>query len=281
MEGPKEESKGAAAVAAAAPAVAEETAETGEKSKRDTTSENDDGDKPLVLENGLETYFPDPNIDDSTFIETIAWWAEFTSIHGVYYAFERGHFNKWKQWTWSIIVAACTVSLIYLLTDMIQEYREYKLNTSSETLIPPSMGFPQVTVCNTNMFQSSLQESTGITSPTNEEELVAISQPLDEFIIYTAFSGVVIPPTTTVSTPNTTTANDTLSFFVNGSTTATGGGEGGQEALVWIPTITSNGLCFSFNTNNKRVLKPGPNSGLVRFRSFCVYLGEIVHLRVQ
>jgi Amiloride-sensitive sodium channel len=198
-----------------------------------------DGDDDGLKENGLDTYFPDPDIDNPTLIETIAWWAESTSIHGLHYALERGHFERWKLYLWTVIVATCTVSLISLLTDMISEYRNYKLNTASETIVPSSMDFPQVTVCNTNVFQSSLQQSTGIRSPTNEKELLDISQPLEDFIVYTAFNGITV-------------SNESFSD-------------------IWTSTITFAGECFTFDNTDRRVLKPGPGSGLVGILSQLLY----------
>eukprot|EP00566_Odontella_aurita_P029633 CAMPEP_0113584580 /NCGR_PEP_ID=MMETSP0015_2-20120614/33187_1 /TAXON_ID=2838 /ORGANISM="Odontella" /LENGTH=70 /DNA_ID=CAMNT_0000489655 /DNA_START=152 /DNA_END=361 /DNA_ORIENTATION=+ /assembly_acc=CAM_ASM_000160 len=51
-------------------------------------TKNNDNDSADPSEDAA--FFPDPDVETSTVLETVSWWAEFTSIHGVYYAFERG-----------------------------------------------------------------------------------------------------------------------------------------------------------------------------------------------
>ncbi|CAB9519788.1 Acid-sensing ion channel [Seminavis robusta] len=219
---------------------AEEKEEQSKEDVQEEEEEEEEEEETKLLENGRDTYFPDPRLDDASLLEVIAWWSEFTSIHGVYYMFERGHFSDWLLYAWSALVVACTISLIATLVVMIQEYKEFKVNTSLTPVIPASLPFPQVTVCNTNMFQTSLMDATGIEQPTDEEEFHAISQPLQQFIPYALFNGLPIP-IDDLQLSNETNATNTTDR--------------------WTPTITANGRCFTFQTN-KEVVKPGSGAGL-------------------
>jgi len=188
-------------------------------------TKNNDNDSADPSEDAA--FFPDPDVETSTVLETVSWWAEFTSIHGVYYAFERGHFRAWKQITWLLITMAAAGALMFVLVEEFRGYFEYSINTSVKTIIPNSLSFPQVTVCNHNKYDSSLQNSTGIYEPMNEEQVNAISQPFSDFMLTTEFNQV---------------SYDNLT-------------------QVWTPVITSMGRCYSFVTD-EQVFKPGVTAGL-------------------
>lgn len=196
----------------------------------DVSDDDDDAVVPTDdASNGApETYFPDPNLDNPSVIETLGWWAEFTSTHGVYYMLERGHTMVWKKVIWGILCAVTFGGLLWALTTEIQAFKEYKNNSNSRSMIPISLSFPQITVCNTNMYDSSLQNATGITEPSNEAELNAISQPFQDFILDTTFNGV--------------TYTD-------------------QLTNIWEPVITPYGRCYKFQTD-EQVYAPGPTLGL-------------------
>lgn len=180
----------------------------------------------LPLDAGDYTYFPDPNLHEDSWIDIVGWWAEFTSIHGVYYAFERGHLKPWKQYIWALFTFGCFAAMVATVVVMIQEFAEYKLSTSIQTVNNFSLSFPQVTLCNTNSFDVVLQQETGIVEPIDEAELRAISQPLDEFILLSSFNK--------------------RSLVIN---------------ETWTPIITSFGQCYSFQTDDK-VFRPGSDAGL-------------------
>lgn len=194
-----------------------------------TTTNND---LAAVDNDNNDLYFPNPNLFNPTALETIKWWAEFTSIHGMYYIFERGHFQRWKKLAWSIVVISCTISLLIAIRDEFNSYTEYNVDTNTKTIIPTSLSFPKVTLCNANGgIDATLQHSTGIIEPKNEEELVLISQPLTEFILKTQFNNQVYA------------SRDEL-------------------MEVWTPVITQVGQCFEFVTNEK-VFYPGINAGML------------------
>lgn len=203
-----------------------ETAPLNPASEDTTPSSNDN-----VLRSSpspAKNYFPDPDIHNPTAMETSQWWAEFTSIHGVYYMLERGHFKPWKTYAWTFFVLAMTSMLLWALIDEVEDFAKYSVDTTTKTIIPISMSFPRVTICNANGGRdSSLQNATGIIEPRNEEELLAISQPLDEFILHTEFNAREV-----------------------------------ESADAWTPVITPLGLCFSFVTNEK-VFMSGISAGLL------------------
>jgi len=195
------------------------------KSRNASIDRDNASDGPSLPVDG--TYFPDPNISTPTALETASWWAEFTSVHGVYYALERGHFRPWKRIVWTILVLVAAGGLLWVLVVEFQDFFEYTVNTSTETKIPLNMPFPQVTVCNSNMYDSSLQNITGIQEPRNEEELSLISQPLEEFILYTSFNNAQYQNLT----------------------------------QIWTPVITPFGRCYTFSTD-ENVIVPGASAGL-------------------
>ncbi|KAL9182450.1 hypothetical protein ACHAXT_013102 [Thalassiosira profunda] len=177
--------------------------------------------------------FPDPPaITNPTALETSQWWAEMTSIHGMPYMLDRGHFRRWKQFAWTTFVLFMAGALTWAIVAEFQDFGKYNVDTSTKTIIPSSLGFPRVTICNANGgIDADLQNATGIEEPTNEAELMAISQPLGEFIWYTQMNDEVY------------------------ETEA-------ELATVWTPVVTPLGLCFSFTTE-ERVFVPGISSGLV------------------
>eukprot|EP00566_Odontella_aurita_P016647 CAMPEP_0113583786 /NCGR_PEP_ID=MMETSP0015_2-20120614/32720_1 /TAXON_ID=2838 /ORGANISM="Odontella" /LENGTH=248 /DNA_ID=CAMNT_0000488721 /DNA_START=32 /DNA_END=775 /DNA_ORIENTATION=+ /assembly_acc=CAM_ASM_000160 len=122
---------------------------------------------------------------------------------------------------------AAAGALMFVLVEEFRGYFEYSINTSVKTIIPNSLSFPQVTVCNHNKYDSSLQNSTGIYEPMNEEQVNAISQPFSDFMLTTEFNQV---------------SYDNLT-------------------QVWTPVITSMGRCYSFVTD-EQVFKPGVTAGL-------------------
>mmetsp|Transcript_5301 Transcript_5301/g.12029 ORF Transcript_5301/g.12029 Transcript_5301/m.12029 type:complete len:485 (+) Transcript_5301:171-1625(+) len=175
--------------------------------------------------------FPNPNILNPTALETSQWWAENTSIHGMYYMLERGHLKTWKTLAWAVIVLTATGGLVWALIAEMQDFAQYNVDTTTKTMILASLSFPRVTLCNANRgVDATLQNATGITEPRNEEELVAISQPLEDFILHTQFNAKVYESELEI-------------------------------AGVWTPIITPLGQCFSFVTDEK-VFVPGISAGL-------------------
>lgn len=172
-------------------------------------------------------YFPSPNIYDATAFETASFWSESTSIHGAYYILERGHFATWKKLVWIAFVAIMFFFLLMVLISEIEEYFKYTVNSSTSNIVPPSLKFPEVTICNTNKYDSYLQNRTGISEPRNEEELNDISQPFENFIREAKFNGMQL-------------RNLTDSFP---------------------PVITPFGRCYTFSTD-EHVFVPGTAGGL-------------------
>lgn len=200
----------------------------------DDNNNNNNNNPSTTIEHNNDDYFPNPSLHNPAALETIKWWAEYTSIHGMYYIFERGHFQKWKKFAWLIVVASCFITLLIAIVSEFKSYNEYNIDTTIKTVIPTSLHFPNVILCNANGgVDGSLQNSTGIIEPRNEEELLSISQSLADFIVRTQFNNKVY----------NTSSSDELNE-------------------VWSTIITQNGLCYEFNTNES-VFVPGINAGLV------------------
>mmetsp|Transcript_30923 Transcript_30923/g.45724 ORF Transcript_30923/g.45724 Transcript_30923/m.45724 type:complete len:531 (+) Transcript_30923:125-1717(+) len=172
-------------------------------------------------------YFPSPNIKDATAFEAASFWSENTSIHGAYYVLERGHFRVWKKVVWTAIELVAAIGLLIVLALEFQEFSNYDVKSSTAAVVPTSLPFPEVTICNTNMYDSYLQNATGILQPENDEELNAISQPFEDFILDTAFN---------------------VKDYVN-------------LTDAWTPVITPFGRCYTFSTDDQ-VFVPGSAAGL-------------------
>lgn len=177
-------------------------------------------------------YFPNPNnVQDPSALETSQFWAENTSIHGMYYMLERGHFQAWKTIAWTIIVLTAAGGLVWALVAEVRDFQQFNVDTTTVTVIPTSMAFPMITLCNANKgVDRARQNATGIDEPKNETELVAISKPLHEFILYSEFN----------DREYTTRA---------------------ELEEIWKPIITPLGLCFRFVTD-ERVIAPSTSGGL-------------------
>jgi len=160
-------------------------------------------------------------------------WGQSTSIHGMYYVTHQARFRVWKRRVWLILFLASASVLIWQIDILITSYRAYATNTNTQIKVPLSLPYPSVTVCNANTMQLSKVNETGIAVDENgwplvknEEELLSISQSLENFIQGTTFN--LLPVDVTES---------------------------------WKPVITSVGQCFEFNTD-EQVFYPGLEGGL-------------------
>ena len=148
----------------------------------------------------------------------------------MYYILESGHFEPWWKAAWWAFVLTMFAGLLWALVSEFQDFAKYSVDTSTRAVVPASLKFPRVTLCNANGGRdANLMEETGISEPRDEGELTAISQPLEEFITYTRFNKRVY-------------SEDELS-------------------QVWTPTITLLGMCFAFATNES-IYVPGISAGL-------------------
>lgn len=162
-------------------------------------------------------------------IDVLTTWSQGTSVHGILYALDRENFLRWKRYLWCAIIATFTGIMVYLVVVLVDEYLDYSTETTAYFSAPDSLPFPQVTVCNVNLFQMSRLEFMDIIFPQNDEELFGASQEFGE-------------------------------FFLSGTKTTFNR----QPVIpedVWKPVITPFGLCWQFTTN-KRVYNPGNGGGL-------------------
>lgn len=160
-------------------------------------------------------------------------WSQGTSIHGMVYMFDREHFNAWKQLGWTVLVLTSTGMLLWQIQILYSQYRKFDTNTGLTEIVPRYLSFPEVTICNYDTYQASRVNQSGVNVselgvpiPKNVEELYAVSQPLEEFIISSQF--------------NTKNLNVTE---------------------VWKSVVTSVGICFRFNTDEE-VFRTGVSGGL-------------------
>lgn len=123
----------------------------------------------------------DPSVYD-VFYE----WSQGTSVHGLVYVTDNVHFRWYRQVVWALLVAIGTILMIWQIQDLVSSYREYSVIQSTRLIVPASLPFPDVTVCNANPTLHSKTKTT--TSVSTEEELRSISQPFDNFMWLTYFN---------------------------------------------------------------------------------------------
>lgn len=128
--------------------------------------------------------FPNPSLNDPSALEVAQVWAEYTSIHGMYYILERGHFKmRWKAAWWTFVLTMFA-GLTWALVSEFRDFAKYSVDASTRAVVPRSLEFPTVTLCNANGGRdANRMEETGIAEPRNEGELMAVSQPLEEFVL--------------------------------------------------------------------------------------------------
>lgn len=179
-------------------------------------------------------------LHDASVAAVLVEWCQHTSMHGVSYASDVEHFRHWKSIIWLLLVLVCVCVLFVTGYELISEYLQYDVTSQTQTISPPSLYFPEVTVCNMGSKQKSRYEAArnnswapGQVRPKNESQLFEISQPLTEFIRKSWFN---LKPL--------------------------------NVSEFWEPVLTLHGLCYKFALNNtgslknESVTRPGLEAGL-------------------
>jgi len=177
---------------------------------------------------------PSSDLEDEAapLIDVLAEWSGSSSIHGIPHAFNRADYKCGRRIVWVLLVLASFGIMIWQLTDLIQGYRKYEVQTNSILDYPKDLAFPEVTVCNANMIDSYYVNETGISEPFNEEELALLSQNREEFILGTWFKEIEQ-----------------------------------DDDKVWKAVITHFGRCWTFQPDkveftNDKIYRPGIYGGL-------------------
>jgi hypothetical protein len=157
-------------------------------------------------------------VKNASVVDVLGEWAASSSVDGLPHAFDREHYNRSKRIVWIVLVLASFVIMIWQVSVLYAEYTKYEVQTNSHIDFPRSIAFPyvikneftntvapprsltllsalpnlvstcsDVTVCNSNPLDAFYVEQEGIVEPRNEEELIAVSQKIDEFIKVTTF----------------------------------------------------------------------------------------------
>jgi hypothetical protein len=160
-------------------------------------------------------------------LDVVEEWSSNATIHGANYVMDRSHLKRWRRRLWLVLMLSMTGVMIWQIDSLVQEYIKYETNTQIGIVVPRSLPFPEVTICNVNSIQKSRVLASGLEgNPVNEEELIAVSQPLEEFIISCSYNH-------------------------------------NEDVMeLWTPIITSEGLCFRFRTD-EGIIRPGLEGGLL------------------
>lgn len=154
------------------------------------------------------------------------------SMHGLNYVFDRTQFRLWKRFIWFVLVCGGLGLTVWQISALVTEYHSYDVATSVQTIVPPALSFPAVTVCNTNPIRDSKVKASGLERfPENEEELYLVSSTFEETIPAYGFNE---------------------KFYADGDQ---------GYGRLWNPVLTFFGVCFQFETDEK-VFQPGYYGGL-------------------
>jgi hypothetical protein len=172
--------------------------------------EEEEANKPLLEE-------------DASLHDVVYNWSRETSIHGFPFAMN-SNYKVWKRLLWLLLSLGSTAFLAWQIGALVRQYLDYAIETNTEVMSPATLPFPEITVCNTNLFDSSKLSDEG-KYPANDEELELVAH--DPIFITTAFNDI----------------------------------ESEEELEVWKPLITHFGRCSVFRTD-RQVSKPGRLGGL-------------------
>ncbi|KAL7556927.1 hypothetical protein ACA910_006171 [Epithemia clementina (nom. ined.)] len=171
--------------------------------------------------------------EDAPLLLVVKEWAQTSTMHGVRFIAASDIWKRWKRGLWFLLVIGAGALMVWQIETLIQQYLDYDVITETETINPPSLPFPEVTVCSTNLFSQQALDKYDITDPANETELWLVANA--NIILRTWFNNVEI-------------------LESNSTTTTTG----------WRPRITDKGICYSFQTDQE-VFRPGVFGGGLEF----------------
>jgi acid-sensing ion channel 5 len=163
-------------------------------------------------------------------------WSEGISMHGLPHVMAR--WRVWKRVLWAVIFLTCIGVMTWQMSVLITDFLKYDTEYSTEENLRNRLPFPQVTVCNANLFQQSLKNATGIAQPVNNDEVRAISQSFDDFMLWWGFN-LFVPDDPGRLEPS----------HVDG-------------APSWVEVITPFGLCWQFQAGGVGVTRPNGAGGL-------------------
>jgi len=166
-------------------------------------------------------------VDSPTAGQIIEEWSGGTSVHGVALAFDSQSFRIWYRLLWGALVLTALGLMVWQIESLIRQYRSFEVVTDTITIVPETMEFPEITVCNTNYLSNWRSQVANITAPATEEELFQIITPVHEFVVYAAFNG-----------------REILNI-----------------SQAFAPIVTDYGVCWQFQTT-EHVIRPGQFGGL-------------------
>ena len=163
-------------------------------------------------------------------------WAQGSTMHGVAGIADGETWKLWKRALWLCLVCLSGALMVWQVTSLIQQYKDFEVITETETVVPQSLPFPEITLCSINLFSKTRIQATGISEPANETELRLITPPVQDLIWFTYFNGQELWDE----------FDETTNTTIN---------------PVWTERITDFGKCWSFLTDES-VYRPGIYGGL-------------------
>lgn len=188
---------------------------------------------------GKASPFEDEDIQqqESLVIDVVEEFLGNSSVHGFPYIVARGHYKPWKQLLWGTFVALCLGLLLMQVVATVRQFLGYKVLTTTETIVPATLPFPDVTICDPNEVQDFPY------GWFNDDELFG---PFDEG-----------------NFPRNATELENLFTLLPSSLTFN---NRQIKETDFVPVVTENGLCLRFSTNE--TVKEGGRKGGLRFWGF-------------
>ena len=128
-------------------------------------------------------------------------WGESSTVHGMNVICDSHHvWTIWKRLLWFFLVIASASVMVWQMTALIREYREYAVVTETQTILDDTLEFPEITICNINEYSQAAsrivaqeqQQDDDWILPRTTPQLERMAQPLEEFVQTTSFQQQVI-----------------------------------------------------------------------------------------
>lgn len=172
-------------------------------------------------------------------------FSQETSMHGIAFVFNWARYKRWKRLLWLALLLTCLGLMVWQISNLISQFRDYEVVTTIKTIIPDSLKFPAVTIClpGLNREKEKLQDLANSVSwtgplrgflPRTDEEILQVATPLESAIQGALFNKAVLDIGTNFET-----------------------------------VITTAGVCFQFQTD-ETVFRGGRGGGL----NFGAYFNE-------
>ena len=183
--------------------------------------------------------------------------------------------TKWKRIFWILLFFGLLCYWLYDAIIVISRYRSYPVHEIIEKINPPSLDFPAVTICNTNMFRRSQMSRDLLQKVENDFNFARQTKDLQdsrEHVISNLFHNLTLREIINITQPK-----ETLFMEHYKSCKFDGKPCNFKEDFDMTIVESNQGVCYTFNEKGtKKCIDSGPKNGLIMqmFINTSDYLSE-------